>query len=132
MICTLGLGPFRGQYSAPAGRNGFFKRRGISPAGVQPESPYPIAWNIRRHGWSEYLYLTLRTPALGTELQMCTHGVRVRWTDRTHASPNSLFRAANTQLATRESQLSAHSSTQELEFKASNQRLSNEIFKLKC
>ena len=88
------------------------------------------------HSWSEDLCLTLRTPALGTELQMCTHvratGVRVRWTDRTHASPDSLFRAANTQLATRESQLSAHSSTQELQFiKVSNQRLPNSIFKLK-
>ena len=90
---------------------------------------------LRWHSWGEDLYLTLRTPALGTELQMCTHvrasGVRVRWTDRTHASPNSLFRAANTQLATRESQLSAHSSIQELEFKVSNQRLPNSIFKLK-
>ena len=77
---------------------------------------------FRWHGWSEDLYLTLRTPALGTEPQMCTHmhahlGVRVKWMDGAHTSPNSLFRAANSQLTTRESQLSATSSIQELESK---------------
>ena len=59
---------------------------------------------------------------------MCTHmhahlGVRVKWMDGAHTPPNSLSRAANTQLATRESQLSAPTSIQEFESKVSNQRL---------
>ena len=65
MICTLGLGPFRGQYSAPAGRNGFFKRHGISPAGFQPESPYPIAWNIPKARLEWILIPYTAHPAFG-------------------------------------------------------------------
>ena len=49
---------------------------------------------LRWHSWGEDLYLTLRTPALGTEPQMCTHmhahlGVRVQWMDGVR--PNSVL-----------------------------------------
>ena len=59
---------------------------------------------------------------------MCTHmhahlGVRVKWMEGVHTPPNSLFRAANTQFATRESQLSAPTSIQEFESNVSNQML---------
>ena len=86
---------------------------------------------LRWHSWGEDLYRTLRTPALGTEPQVFTQmhahlGVRVKWMDGVHTSPNSifrfsiansLFRAVNSHLALRESQLSAPSSIQELESK---------------
>ena len=79
-------------------------------------------WILRWHSWGEDLYLTLRTTALGKEPQMCAHmhanlGARVTRMDGAHTSPNYRFRAVDSQLATRESQLSATSSIQELESK---------------
>ena len=82
----------------------------ISAITLQIKSPYPFVWILRWHSWGEDLYLTLHTPALGTEPQMCTHmhahlGVRVKWMDGAHTSPNSLFRAVNSQLPICNSQI---------------------------
>ena len=138
MIWNLKLDPSRGQFPAPPGRNGFFKRNGMMECPQQGSNlkvHIHLFWIFRWHSWGEYLYITLRTPALGTEPQICTrmHAhlvVRVKRMDGAHTSPNSLFRAVNSQLATRESQWSPPSSSQDLESKVKNQRLPIQISNL--
>ena len=106
MICTLGLDPFRGQLGNIHHRRGgiaFLNDMEYPQQGSNPKVHIQLFGIFRWHGWSEDLYLTLRTPALGTEPQMCTHmhvhlGVRVKWMDGTHTSPNSLYRAVSSQL----------------------------------
>ena len=103
MICTLELDPFRGQCSPPPGWDSFLNDMEYPQQGSNFEVHIQLFGIFRWHGWSEDLYLTLRTPALGTEPQMFTHmhahlGVRVKWMDGAHTSPNSLFRAVNSQL----------------------------------
>ena len=95
MIWTLGLDPSRGQYPALPGRNGFLIEMECLQQGSNIKVHIHLFWIFQWHSWGEYLYITLCTPALGTEPQICTHMhahlvVRVKRMDGAHTSPNSI------------------------------------------